>query len=77
MIRKMRTRRVKRARPFPLAQRVDVTRAEFNRLSTLVKENGAILNDLRHNQDIQLRRIAQMQAELDEISRAWQKLTTR
>ena len=48
-----------------------MTRAEFDRVIALLNERGEIINDLRHNQDIQLKRIAQIQAELDEIRRAW------
>jgi len=49
-------------------QRIDVTRAEFNRVIDLLNERGQILNDLRHNQDVQFRRIAQLQAELDRLA---------
>jgi len=67
-------RRVKRAKRIPLGSQVDVTRAEFNRVVEILNERGAILNDLRHNQEIQFRRIAQIQAELDEIKRAWERV---
>jgi hypothetical protein len=53
---------------------MDVTRAEFNRIIDLLNERGDILNSLRHNQDIQFRRFAQIQAELDQIKRAWERL---
>jgi hypothetical protein len=39
----------------------------------LLNERGEILDDLRRNQDIQVQRIAQLQAELDVIARAWKK----
>jgi len=58
----------KRARRIPRMQRIDVTRAEFNRVIDLLNERGQILNDLRHNQDVQFRRIAQLQAELDRLA---------
>ena len=38
---------------------------------------GEILNDLRHNQDVQFQRLAQLQAEMDLIARAWEKLQRR
>lgn len=61
------------AKRMPLRKRMDVTRAEFNDLVEIVNERGELLNDLRHNQDIQFKRIAQLQAELDVIARAWEK----
>jgi hypothetical protein len=67
-------RRVKRAKRIPLGSRVDVTRAEFNRVIEILNERGAILNDLRHNHEIQFKRIAQIQAELDEIKRALERV---
>jgi hypothetical protein len=63
-------RRVARAKPIPLSRRVDVTRAEFNRVIALLNERSALINDLRYNQEIQFKRIAQLQAELDLFRRA-------
>jgi hypothetical protein len=58
-----------------------VTRAEFNRVIEMLNERGKILEDyghafagIRHDLDLQFRRIAQLQAELDRIRRAWEKL---
>jgi hypothetical protein len=68
------TKRVKRAARVPKGQRMDVTRAEFNRIIDLLNERGDILNGLRHNQDVQFHRIAQLQAELDQLKRAWERL---
>jgi len=68
------TKRVKRAARIPKGQRMDVTRAEFNRVIDLLNERGDILNSLRHNQDVQFHRIAQLQAELDQIKRAWERV---
>jgi hypothetical protein len=67
-------RRVRRAKRIPIGNRIDVTRAEFNRVIEILNERGVILNDLRHNQEIQFKRIAQIQAELDEVKRAWQRV---
>ena len=67
----------RRVRPFPripVASRIDVTRAEFNRVIDLLNERGEILNDLRHNQDVQFRRLAQLQADVDLLKRALEKL---
>jgi hypothetical protein len=65
-----RTRQVPR---IPRTVRKSVSREEFNRVIDLLNERGEILNDLRHNQDVQFRRIAQLQAELDAIKRAWDR----
>ena len=51
----------------PRAHRESVSRNEFNRVIDRLNERGEILNDLRHNQDVQFRRIAQLQAELDAL----------
>jgi hypothetical protein len=67
----------RRVRPFPripVASRFDVTRAEFNRVIDLLNERGEILNDLRHNQDVQFRRLAQLQADVDLLKRALDKV---
>jgi hypothetical protein len=62
-------RPTKRARRIPRTQRIDVTRAEFNRVIDILNERGQILNDIRHNQEVQFKRIAQLQAELDQANR--------
>jgi hypothetical protein len=67
-------RRVRPIRRIPVASRIDVTRAEFNRVIALLNERGEILNDLRHNQEVQFQRLAQLQAEVDLIRRALDKL---
>jgi hypothetical protein len=73
MAKKSKPRRVGRARTIPLAKRMDVSRAEFNRVIAILNERGNIINDLRHNQDMQFRRLAQLQAELDLIRRGWER----
>jgi hypothetical protein len=57
--------------------RADVTRAEYNHIIDILNERSEILNALReglealrHDSDIQLQRIAQLQADLDEMRRA-------
>jgi hypothetical protein len=54
--------------------RTDVTRAEYNRIVEVLNERNEILkafrqalHDLRHDSDIQFKRIAQLQADLDRI----------
>jgi hypothetical protein len=73
MAKKSKPRRVGRARTIPLAKRMDVTRAEFNRVIEILNERGGIINDLRHNQEMQFRRLAQLQAEVDLIRRGWDR----
>ena len=66
-------RKTSRVRRIPKGHRVDVTRGEFDRIIDLLNERGEILNNIIRNQDIQFQRIAQIQAELDQIRRAWAK----
>jgi hypothetical protein len=65
-----------RSVPRPPLTRADVTRAEFNRIIDILNARNVILNALRegperleHAMDVQFHRIAQIQAELDEIKR--------
>jgi hypothetical protein len=61
-----------------------VTRAEFNRAvvrlnerGETIRQQGAALERVRHDLDIQFRRIAELQAELDRIKKAWMKLALK
>jgi hypothetical protein len=74
MSKKSLPRRVGRIKRIPVGSRIDVTRAEFNRVIALLNERGEILNDLRHNQEVQFQRLAQVQAEVDLIRRALEKM---
>jgi len=67
-------RRIGRAKLIPVSRRVDVTRAEFNRGIAILNERGVLINGLRDNQEMQFKRIAQLQAELDLLRRAWEKM---
>jgi hypothetical protein len=69
-------RKIPRAKLVPRSPltRVDVTRGEFNRMIDVLNERNVILNALRdaitgveHTCDVQFKRIAQLQAELDVI----------
>lgn len=62
-------------RPSPLT-RIDVRRGEFDRLIRILNERNAMLNALRdavqgleRASEVQFKRIAQMQAELDQLKR--------
>ena len=74
MPKKTEPRRVRSVGRIPTTRRIDVTRAEFNRTIALLNERGKILNDLRHNQDVQFQRLAQLQAEVDLVRRALDRL---
>ena len=73
VMKKTQRRRLGRAKLIPVSRRIDVTRAEFNRVIAILNERGAIINGLRDNQEMQFKRIAQLQAELDLLRRAWER----
>jgi len=60
----------------PGRRREDVTREEFNDVLNVLRERGEIIARLRHDLDIQFRRIADLQAELDRIKQAGGRLRT-
>lgn len=66
-------RRVRPAKQIPVRRRIDVTRAELNQMIARLNERTEIINDLRHNQDVQFQRLAQLQAEVDLLRRAFEK----
>ena len=74
------SRRIPRARRLarPPLKRTDVTRGEYNHIIDVLNERNEILNGLleaiktlERAGDVQFKRIAQIQADLDEIKRAW------
>jgi len=74
-------RRSKRIPRIPKARQIDVSRGEFNRVIEMLNQRGKILEEygdaltaIRRDLDVQFRRIAQLQAELDQIKRAWEKI---
>jgi hypothetical protein len=77
MAKKSSAHRLRRARRIPRAKHAVVTRAEFNRMVARLNERGQIINDLQKTQNIQFQRLAQLQAELDLIKRAWDKISLR
>jgi hypothetical protein len=54
-------------------ERRDVTRAEFNQVIDLLHERGEIIAGLMKELEIQFKRMAQIQSELDEVRQAWQR----
>ena len=61
----------------PKSRRFDVSRGEFNHVIDLLNKRGKILQEhrvsldqMRRDLDIQFKRIAQLQSELDRVKRA-------
>ena len=71
-------KRMKKApRPrIPRHKRVDVMRGEFDALIELLNARATFMDEMRHDLDIQFKRIAHMQAELDELKVRIRRLTT-
>ena len=71
-------RRAHRTIPrIPKSHRFDVTRGEFNHVIDLLNKRGEILQEyrisldqMRRELDIQFKRIAQLQSELDRVKKA-------
>lgn len=68
---------LRKARRIPKGNRRGVSRAEFDRVIDILNERGELLNDICRTLDIQFKRIAQIQAELDGVRRAWEASTAR
>lgn len=74
MAKKVIASRIRRAPRIAPGRLQAVTRTEFNRLIERLNERAEIIDDLQRNQQIQFQRLAQLQAEVDVIKRAWDKL---
>ena len=75
-----RFRKERRLRRSP-ERRFNVTRAEYNHVIDVLNDRTVILNEfrdaidrLRRDYAIQLRRTAEIQADLDEIKKAWLRM---
>ena len=75
-----RARRLTRGKP----RNTRIPAAEYDRIIEILNERGEILNALRQGlaqlkqiTDVQFRRIAQIQADLDEVKLAWDRIKTR
>jgi len=73
-----RKRSIPRLRRVPKSRRIDVTRAEFDRVIDLLNERGRMVNEMAEQLDrntrsiqVQFARFAQIQAELDRIKRSF------
>lgn len=64
----------RRVRRIPKARRMELRREELNRLVDHLNERADVINRLVQDQQIQFQRIAQLQAELDLIKSAWERL---
>jgi hypothetical protein len=70
----------RRPRPIPRipkGRQLDVTRAEFNRVieilnrrGEIIEEYGGLLEQIRRDLDVQFKRTAQLQAEVDGLKKA-------
>jgi hypothetical protein len=73
----MATRNPKKFRRIPKAKQRGVTRNEYNALVEILNERGEILARMQRTLDLQFQRIAQLQAEFDQIRSAWTKTAVR
>jgi hypothetical protein len=69
------SRRAQKVRRIPKGRQLDVRRDEFNKVIDVLNERGEILKNILRTQEIQFQRIAQLQADLDIIRRAWEGRT--
>jgi hypothetical protein len=67
-------RAVRKSKRAPAKKRRDVRRDEFDRLVGLANQHGELINEVRHNLEIQFKRMAQIQGELDEAQRSMARL---
>jgi class 3 adenylate cyclase len=69
------TRRGRRSPTTPrLTPATGVTRADFDRAVTELRQHSAALDRVRQDLDVQFQRIAQIQVSLDDVRRAWEKV---
>jgi hypothetical protein len=61
----------------PLAKRQDVTRGEYNALVELLNTRAELIDDHRRALDIQFKRMAQIQDEVDQLRAAFAKAKRR
>jgi hypothetical protein len=63
--------RTKPRRPplIPEARRLEVKREEFDRVIDLLNERGEVVDRMRRDLDIQFKRIAELQQEIDALKR--------
>jgi hypothetical protein len=73
----MAKKRPVRLKRIPIKKRRDVRREEFDHLIELINQRGDIINGIRHDLDIQFKRMAQIQGEIDEIRLVLQRLADR
>jgi len=64
------TRRRRTLPRIPKSRRFDVTREEFNHVIDLLNRRGQVVDEMRRELDVQFKRIAQLQQEIDGIKRA-------
>jgi hypothetical protein len=57
--------------------RETVSRAEFDKVIETLNERGVIIAEMRRELDVQFRRMAQLQAELDAVKQACLRMKDR
>ena len=72
----MASRNPQNFRRIPKAKQRGVTRDEYNALVDILNERGEIIANIQKTLDLQFQRIAQLQAEFDQIRTAWTKTRT-
>jgi hypothetical protein len=53
----------------PKSRRIAVTRSELDRVIDLLNERGEVVDQMRRELDVQFKRIAQLQEEMDRLKR--------
>jgi hypothetical protein len=64
--------KVKKQSPFPRipkARRAAVTRDEFDRVIDMLNKRAEVVDQMRRDLDVQFKRIAQLQTEIDRLKR--------
>jgi hypothetical protein len=64
--------RPRRSRPLPRipkSRRVEITREEFDHVIDLLNKRGEIVDQMRRELDVQFKRMAQIQLEIDQIKK--------
>jgi hypothetical protein len=67
----------KTSNPPSAAVQLRSLRRELRELARTVNEQAIVVQRNRRDHELTFKRMAQLQAELDDIKRAWTKLSTR
>jgi hypothetical protein len=61
--------RPRRLPRIPKSRRMAVTRVEFDNVIDLLNKRGEVVDQIRRDLDVQFKRIAQLQEEVDRLKR--------